>query len=282
MTLLSAGIIFAIIIGMCMAYIVGRIGRGILLYQGYPVTQENKEMVLEHMKEKYGEEFVGLNAGGPTLDRSYDEYVIYPKRLGKESLVFVHGYYDEKRHYYLKDSYFGILIHDRYQEYVEKMIKELYPKCYVSFTIDEERVYPNELNKDTAINEIFSPENEYSMFWPTIYVAFPESEIKKVSVGERDKAITQRMYENNLVGRLYVAVIRDEKYEEYVNKKGKIYPEEYYTGVATGHLRISANKEYFFPLNPKNYDVDENNQYDYQVYGSVRAREEDNWKLKIY
>lgn len=281
MTLLSAGIIFAIIIGMCMAYIVGRIGRGILLYQGYPVIQENKEMVLEHMKEKYGEEFVGLNAGGPTLDRSYDEYVIYPKRLGKESLVFVHGYYDEKRHYYLKDSYFGILIHDRYQEYVEKMIKELYPKCYVSVKTDQGRVCPERLNRNTEINEIFSAEERDALFDPIIYVAFPESEVGKVSVLNRAETISQRMYENNLVGSLYIAIIRDEKYEEYVNKKGEIYVREDYPNVGTD-LEVTANKDYFIPLNSKFYEASDIGQYNYQSYGGTLVDEEDNWKLKIY
>lgn len=283
-----SGIIAILLIVFVVSFIryeaknIGYLAKESVKRSGYTMTEEKKEMVLKHMQEKYGEEFVGITAGGPSWDREYDLFRIYPKRLGEEHRVYVDGYYEENGEYLLMDSYFGILVHDRYQEYIEKMIKELYPNCYVSFKIDEERVYPDRLTKDIPINQIFSPEDGHVYYDPTIYVAFPESEIKKVSVLERNNAIIQKMYENNLAVDLRIAVIRDQKFKDYVEKKGEIYLPEDYPDVTEEYLRETANKDYFVPLQPKNYEVTGKSQYNYQSYGSVWANEETNWQLKIY
>lgn len=284
-----SGIIAILLIVFVVSFIryeaknIGYLAKESVKRSGYTMTEEKKEMVLKHMQEKYGEEFVGITAGGPSWDREYDLFRIYPKRLGKEHLVYVCGEYDENNDYYLQDSYFSILIQDRYQEYIEKMIKELYPNCYVSTKVaNEERVYSDRFTKDMPIEEIFSPEDKFVYYNVDIYVAFPESAIKKVSVLERNNAIIQKMYENNLAVGLRIAVIRDQKFKDYVEKKGEIYLPEDYPDVTEEYLRETANKDYFVPLQPKNYEVTGKSQYNYQSYGSVWANEETNWQLKIY
>lgn len=125
---------------------------------------EKKEKTLEYMKERYGEDFVGLRWSGKNFFQSYDKFVVYPKKKTPKDEVIVEWYYDEEKNDYdINDSYMGILIKDKYTDYVTKLLKENYPNAYItSIEIDPEETYTSNFTMNTPINEIADVEiNSY-------------------------------------------------------------------------------------------------------------------------
>ena len=143
--------------------------------------EEQKEKTLEYMKERYGEEFVGLRWSGEDIFQSYDKFVVYPKSKGEEYEVRVEWIYnDKKKDYDIYDSYMGILIKDKYTDYVTKLVRTKYPTAYVTVRIDSDRTYKNSFTLDIPVNKILDEGDPY--FCPYIQIAVPEKIIYKDDV----------------------------------------------------------------------------------------------------
>ena len=198
--------------------------------------EEKKEKTLEYMKERYGEEFVGLRWSGKDFFQSYDKFVVYPKNKTPKDEVIVEWIYDEeKKDYDIYDSYMGILIKDKYTDYVTKLLKENYPNAYItSIEIDPEETYTSNFTMNTPINKIADVEiNSYKKtkmtgFEPAINIVVPYSKLDDGDLIKFYEGVSDLFLENNLAVHLYILICKDEMFEDYVSKKGKIYPNDYY------------------------------------------------------
>lgn len=98
---------------------------------------EKKEMVLNYMQEKYGEEFVGKAYNPAEVMKPYDVFYVYPKEKGEQSWVKVVGD-AEHGQYVLIDGYFGQLIEERYKEYMNNLFDKVFDKYYFTIEIDQD------------------------------------------------------------------------------------------------------------------------------------------------
>ena len=190
--------------------------------------EEKKEKTLEYMKERYGEEFVGLRWSGKDFFQSYDKFVVYPKRKGEEYEVRVEWIYDEeKKDYDIYDNYMGILIKDKYTDYVTKLVRTKYPTAYVNVKIDSDRTYKGTFTMDTPINEIFDKTGW--LFQPTVEITISDLEIKDKNILLCYQELSNMFLKNNLSVWLEIRVCKNEKFNEFILKRGDIYPNDNYS-----------------------------------------------------
>ncbi|MDO4711425.1 MAG: hypothetical protein Q4A75_05560 [Peptostreptococcaceae bacterium] len=186
--------------------------------------EEKKEMVLNYMQEKYGEEFVGKAYNRAEIMKPYDVFYVYPKEKGEKSWIKVVGDYEEGK-YVLIDGYFNQLIEERYKEYMDNLFDKVFDKYYFTTEIDRDKAYSPQLHKDIPIEEIANNMGDGALFRPYIDLSIPSSELQAVS--------DTGMWEiGNKLGGLFLAkklflsidlmVVKDEKFEEYVQHEGDV------------------------------------------------------------
>lgn len=203
--------------------------------------EEKAEMSLKHMKEKYGEEFVCTEWSGEGIyGRNCSKFILYPKKT-PENKVIVEWYYDyDKKDYKVYDNYMGILIKDKYTDYITKLIRTKYPLAYVQVSIYPERCYPDEFTLETPINKI-STIGDFPMFLPEVTIVIPYKEIENDNFMKYFKTISDLFLNNKLEASLFMYICKDDKFDEYVSKDGKIYPDEYYDDDIAGKYFIKTD-----------------------------------------
>lgn len=212
-------------------------------------TEEKKDLALEYMKEKYKEEFVGVSYGlaGASIFNSYDHFKVYPKRLTENDLIYITGRYNDRGEYVFRDSYFEILIEDRYREYVGNLLDELYPEYFLKINgrmaVQFERSLPDRLTKDIPINEIYTPDETF--FSPLIYVYISQSQLNQKNIADHAHMIANKFLEHNLNCTIYLYVVKQEKYMECKQKEGDIYPEDLDEFSLTWEIEKKFNDEFF-------------------------------------
>ena len=228
---ISSIIVFALVLK------VNSIKEGANMNKKKYTIEEKKEKILEYMKERYGEEFVGLRWSGKDFFQSYDKFVVYPKNKTPKDEVRVAWIYDEeKKDYDIYDSYMGILIKDKYTDYVTKLVRTKYPTAYVTVRIDSDKVYKNSFTLDIPVNKILDEGDPY--FCPYIQIAVPEKIIYKNDVFMYYKNISDLFFKERLSAKLGLSICKDSKFEEYVSKKGEIYPDGNYSKDIEGEYFI--------------------------------------------
>ena len=191
--------------------------------------EEKKEKTLEYMKERYGEEFVGLRWSGKNFFQSCDKFVVYPKKKTPKDEVIVRWYYDdEKKVYDIYDNYMGILIKDKYTDYVTKLVRKKYPTAYINVEINLDRCYSNAFTQNTPINKISDVEiatEGWNLFCPHIKICVSDKELDDKNLIKFFKNMSDLFLNENLAVVLNLQVCRKEYFDEWVSKKGDIYTE---------------------------------------------------------
>ncbi len=202
--------------------------------------KEKKEMALQYMKDKYNEDFIGVSWGPSEPMQPYDRFKVYPASKTEDELILIEGDYEEDGRYTFQDSYFEILIEDRYKKYIDDIVKEIYPTYYLKVKIRFFKTYPSRLTEDIPINQIFLPgEENWTNFGSHIELAIPESLLQGESIKRHAYRLRDTLLKNNLSCQIYFYVIKEDKYQEYVDKKGEVYP----TDPALEHVDRREEKE---------------------------------------
>lgn len=161
---------------------------------------------------------MGISYNLAEIFKEYDEFFVYPKSKGQEGWTKVVGDY-EKGEYVLIDGYFGQLIEDRYYQYLDKIFSKYLNRYHFTIRIDRDEAYSSKLTKDIPIEEIADNMDEGWNFNPYIDLAIPSSELEDVSDKELWKLgnkLGEACLENNLYLSMYLRVIKEEKFEDYV------------------------------------------------------------------
>ncbi|MDO4793158.1 MAG: hypothetical protein Q3993_03180, partial [Filifactor alocis] len=216
------------------------------------------------MQEKYGEEFVGISYNLAEIFKEYDEFFVYPKSKGQEGWTKVVGEY-YRGEYVLTDGYFGQLIEERYYQYLDDLFGKILDRYHFTIRIDRDKAYSSKLTKDIPIEEIADNMDEGWLFMPSIDLAIPSSELEEVSDKELwgiGNKFAEACLESNLYLSVDLMVVKEEKFEDYVQNNGDIMhgiSEDDYYGRMDEYrsLEEERKKEYFAYL-----DEDGNSRYD--------------------
>lgn len=118
---------------------------------GHPLFltgKERKAGMLDHMKEKYGEDFVDGEACGGQFGKAYSMRKIYSASYPEEGvLVRVMGEEEE----IFQDNYLAYLLRDEIEECVKRIAGEAFGECKVFYKIPE-LVFPSEFPADMNVD----------------------------------------------------------------------------------------------------------------------------------
>lgn len=214
--------------------------------------EEKRELVLDYMQKKYGEEFVGISYNLAEILKEYDEFFVYPKSKGQEGWTKVVGDY-ERGEYVLIDGYFGQLIEERYRRYMDDLFGKILDRYHFTIRIGRDEAYSSKLTKDIPIEEIVKNMDEGWAFRPYIDLAIPSSELEEVSDKELwrlGNKLGEACLESNLYLSVDLRVIKQKKFEDYVRNNGDIMhgiSEDDYYGKMDEYdkLEEERKKEYF-------------------------------------
>ena len=173
--------------------------------------EEKKQMVLAYLENKYGEEFVPEAMYGKDWAQGHDEMYLHPKNgeRGKDTFA-VWGSMQDDGAYAMRDGYFGVIIRDEYEAVMSDFVKEIYKEFKLRTNFGSGIVFPDRLNKDTKINEIYN-KDEHFYSRTSIYVK--QSVTEGIDSDKSLERLAEKMAENKLVGRISLYVVFDNKYE---------------------------------------------------------------------
>ena len=192
-----------------------------------PTPEVVKEKVLTHLQEKYGEEFVPVSFSGSSWAYAYNTMYVYPKSGSKSDSVEVHIVINKDGTYNISDGYFGALIAPEYAKVVSGIVEEIY-KDYKFFLRFSEGVYPDRLNKDTKIEEIYD-ENDLFVSYSTVFVK--EDSAKGIDTLDSLKKIAEKMIDKKLVGDVSIYIVKNEKFDSITMEAlNAVNEDEYFIG----------------------------------------------------
>lgn len=174
-----------------------------------PSPEVIKERVLTHLQDKYGEEFVAVSFSGSGWAYPYNQMYLYPKSGSESNRFEARIVINKDGTYDITDGYFGVLIAPEYAKVVSGFVKETYDDFKFSLRFNE-GVYPERLNKDTKIEDIYN-KNERFVSYSTVFVK--EDSAKGIDTLESLKKIATKMIENKLVGDVKVYIVRNDKFD---------------------------------------------------------------------
>ncbi len=213
---------------------------GIILLNGCSKTpnytmHEKREMVINYLEEKYGEEFEGVSYASSEILKPYDEFWVYPKNGDKKNDLFmVTGVFSEdSKKYEMHDSYFGILIHDRYQSYVNELLNSIINNFYLLVNTKSFITYADRYNRNTEINEIYKRDEDKGLS-SYMYIYIKQSSLKDEDEKNILMKIAEIMRENNLECRIKLYIVYDYKYNYFIDNFNNM------------HIREENWKEYYF------------------------------------
>ncbi|MDD4049229.1 MAG: hypothetical protein PHI90_10555 [Clostridia bacterium] len=175
------------------------------------LPDEKKENALAYLKEKYDEEFVAYFMSQSGWGQGHDVIYLYPENGDQEKDTFaVWGTIMDDGAYSMSDGYFGVIIRDEYEAVMTSIAKEVYKEFKLYTIFGRGSIFPDRLNKDTKISEIYSKDDYFSS--ETI-VFVKESSANGIDEAESLKKIAEKMKDEKLVGSVTIYMVFDNKYE---------------------------------------------------------------------
>jgi hypothetical protein len=167
-----------------------------------------------------------LSFSGSSWAYVHNTMYVYPKNDSQKS-VEVHIIFNKDGGYQISDNYFGALIAPEYSKVISGFVGEIYKdfKLYIQF---DEGVYPDRLNKDTKLEEIYK---EGELFSSSSTIFIKEDSAKGIDTHDSLKKIAEKMIERKLVGDVRIYVVRNEKFDSITyDALNTINDDEYFLG----------------------------------------------------
>ncbi|AZK48625.1 hypothetical protein [Paenibacillus lentus] len=201
-----------------------------------PKAEVIKDLMMAHLEEKYGEEFLPMSLSFSNLAYSYDTLLAYPKNGSKQDYFEVEGTRMEDGSYSIRDGYFGVFIKPKYEAVMSGFVHEIYDefKLYTNFG---EGALPDRLNKDTPFEEIYNKDEHFSS---DTVVFVKQTSAENIDIELSLLQIAGKMRQKQMVGYVRIFVIFDEKFD--------------LIGQEVLNISASKDKEYFVD-NPKSVMV---------------------------
>ena len=155
---------------------------------------------------------------------------------------------------------------ERYEKYVQNVIQESFDgTCYVKVGIYD-RVYNNQINKDTPIEDLFELTKDGNDVIASYHIWIPESEIRDAQeLNQKQLEVARILKQHRLLGGIDIYIIREEKEELFA---------EYIAGKTDGRF---SNKEFYSPKYSTEWGVGQGGVWWYDV----ERNEKDSNKIDI-
>jgi len=154
------------------------------------VQQEGsvKDMMMEHMREKYNEEFEFVNINTEVWTAPYTEMIVKSEKFPNHRIV-VQRYKETGA---IVDNYMDFHMKERIEKELIEIVKEIYPKSKV-FYRPGGRPVPNSVTPDISISE-YSKKTIIGLTL-TIFIEDPEYKTNKdEKIEELRKALEEKQY----------------------------------------------------------------------------------------
>lgn len=174
---------------------------------GCNVFINKKALMLNHLKEKYNEEFEVKSYRNKNWAYGYDAMAAYPKGQ-KDEIFNVEGCKDRKGKYIVRDNYFQYIIRDDYEKVMSDIVKEYFTD-YKIYMGKMEGMLDDSLNYGTKVSEIYDKEK---LFFGNFILFVRKSEIKNLNIDEVMQKIAEERVNQKLVGEIQLAKTNDDKY----------------------------------------------------------------------
>lgn len=183
----------------------------IKLFSAGFTEDEKKDMILEYLYNKYGEEFRIKSFIHSSWAYNYDQVYCYPENGTSRNSFVVWGITsDDDKSYMMHDGYYGLLIKDEYKSTMEKFTQEIFEE-FILDTSFGKGVFRDELDRDTKLNGTY--DNKQPLFSYTV-IYIKQSSADGVNIDEALEHIANRMIENYLTGSIHIYVINNKYFDE--------------------------------------------------------------------
>ena len=183
--------------------------------KNYPLS-ERRTAVMEHLKDKYGEEFAEIMVNPTSILESGDTFYLYPKKGTKDD-EFVARCVMTKEGLSISDGYFGVLIRDEYEKVMNDIVGEACDEFFLSVSTQIEATWNDRYNRDTKISDLYR-KGEYKSYQSLIQLHLKELPLASNQIENILQSIAKVMLDRKLKGIIWADIIKDDKYDELKGK----------------------------------------------------------------
>ena len=183
--------------------------------KNYPLS-ERRAAVMEHLKNKYGEEFKEIAVEPAGVLAKYDTFHLYPKAGTRED-QFIASCSRTNDGLSISDGYFGVLIHDEYENVMNEIVGEVCDEYFLMVSTQPDAIWNDRYNRDTKITDLYRS-GEYKNYQSVIRLYIKESSLTGRSPEEVLQCLAQSMLDNHLLSWVSANIVNDKKYYELENK----------------------------------------------------------------
>ena len=183
--------------------------------KNYPLS-ERRAAVMEHLKDKYGEEFTEIMVNPTSILESGDTFYLYPKKGTKDD-EFVARCVMTKEGLSISDGYFGVLIRDEYEKVMNDIVGEACDEFFLSVSTQLGFSWNDRYNRNTNITDLYR-KGEKKGYRSETNIHIKESFLTDKKLIDVLQIITQNMLIQKLKGSITVDIIKTEKYDELFGK----------------------------------------------------------------
>jgi len=128
-------------------------GNGITLGR---TVEERIAYVLEHLRQKYNEDFEYVSKIGGSWGTPERTYLVQP--TGQEDKIFGVSIWirNDAERGKVKDGYYHIAIRDEYNELVETTVHKVFPECKIMISVNLTHCSPDELVTGVSLKDAYN------------------------------------------------------------------------------------------------------------------------------
>lgn len=178
--------------------------------------EERRAAVMQYLEEKYGEKFIEISVEPEGVLASYDTFHMYPQAGTKED-KFTACCSRTSKGLTISDGYFGVLIHDQYEELMNEIVGQVCDEFFVEVSTQPDATFSGRYNRDTDLSELYQ-KGDIKNYTSSVWIHIKESSANGRSIGEILQPIAQTMLDRQLLGYIIADIIKDEKYDELKGK----------------------------------------------------------------
>ena len=183
--------------------------------KNYPLS-ERRAAVMEHLKNKYGEEFKEIAVEPAGVLAKYDTFHLYPK-AGTRDDKFIASCSSTNAGLSISDGYFGILIHDEYENVMNEIVGEVCDEYFLMVSTQPDAIWNDRYNKDTKITDLYR-KGEYKSYQSALKIHIKESSLSNQNIKDMLQTIAQAMIDKQLISWVSADIVKDEQYDDFKDK----------------------------------------------------------------
>lgn len=137
---------------------------------------DEKELVLDYLRNKYDEEFEYGYVVGASWGQSFDEWRMKPLGADEDKFFYVIANMEKDGTYVMSDNYYGILIEDEYKEFMAELIKDEFEEFEIfAIGLNQKRIADGLVKGVSVLDIPKYAKGALNTYAPTVYIAVKDS-----------------------------------------------------------------------------------------------------------